>query len=52
MALNVKDINNPPYPSWVWDAEKEEWLPSIPKPKTNYEYVWDEQDKEWVELRK
>jgi hypothetical protein len=40
-----------PYPSWLWDAEKNEWVIPLPMPTDPPpdKWVWDEETVQWVE---
>lgn len=38
-----------PYPSWVWDAVENDWVPPVPYPSDEKTYVWNEATQSWEE---
>jgi len=39
-----------PYPSWIWDVIKKEWVAPISEPIDGGMYRWDEPTKSWIEI--
>lgn len=43
-----------PFPSWVFNEEKNNWMPPVPYPllgpKEGYHYEWSEHDVNWIEI--
>jgi len=37
-----------PYPSWIWDKEKKNWISPTPMPENDNFYYWDEEILNWV----
>ena len=48
-AGNVFYNPNPPYPSWVLDANYD-WQPPTPRPDDGKLYEWDETTLAWIEV--
>lgn len=48
-AGNVFYNPNPPYPSWVLDANYD-WQPPTPRPDDGKLYDWDETTLAWIEV--
>ena len=38
-----------PYPSWVLNEVFFNWMPPVPKPADNKNYIWDEESQSWLE---
>jgi hypothetical protein len=37
-----------PYPSWILDKEKAQWIPPIEYPDDGRMHFWDEELKQWI----
>jgi hypothetical protein len=37
-----------PFPSWVWDEEKDNWFAPVPIPEDGKVYFWDEPTCSWI----
>lgn len=45
---NGQDFVDSPFPSWILNQEKTEFVPPVDKPEDNYEYSWDESTLSWI----
>ena len=47
--LGGSDFADPkPFPSWTWGGT--EWIPPVPYPQDNKEYIWNEETVGWDEV--
>jgi hypothetical protein len=47
---NEEDIFYPPkpFPSWIFDINKKQWVAPVDFPQDGARYLWDEEIKQWV----
>ena len=38
-----------PYPSWVLNEVSFNWVPPVPMPVSDKNYIWDEESQAWLE---
>tara|TARA_B110000483_G_scaffold230863_1_gene296569 strand:+ start:24 stop:263 length:240 start_codon:yes stop_codon:yes gene_type:complete len=44
----MSEIEEKPYPSWVWDDTLNTWLAPVSLPDDIWIYLWDENSISWV----
>lgn len=47
---NGQDFIDNPYPSWILNEDKTEFVAPKAKPQDEYEYTWDEQSLSWIKI--
>jgi len=48
--MNLYNINDSPYPSWVYDYIYKRWNPPYNHPDDEKVYLWIEATQQWIEV--
>lgn len=38
------------YSTWIWDNQKEQWVPPVLPPEDEKQYIWSDEQINWIEV--